>query len=1440
MSRRPRRSASSSASSLPTHREHVNFPSPPESPTASDAVSDTENPHNQRQFSPTLITDTSPKSSLSRSNNGSTASIRRGVPQKVRFPKDNNPNSHEVHLPTDDVTARSQPTSMPLALAPLSSSPLPWQTSPKMEWCGAAQQGRLIATVDRPDQRRRGGAGDGSELTSSSSPSSSSSSLDSEYGGEDDDGVLEMRPARRVFKDKGRAAQELGADLNIKFAPPQQAFPPTSASPASSFSSLSTIHSSSASLYSYPLPPELQFLLSIDTYKYLHMSDQRTPPISRDGSWQNLLSHASSAANGRMAAGAGPGPASGGNPTPGHTSFLLPSGPSSTSLYAPIRPTSLLNVMDATSENQDPFSDPEEDADAGRPGSSRAASATGTPSMPASAHIPRSNNSDSAMLASTGIGSRFFDIGLITPGGLAPGTAAGGMDGAGPGDARVPRSRQDPIERNDLESLGFSTTSLSAGNQHHARVASGANSSFNTNATNSPLLAPRDGPVDDHLEDRFDEKHPGGYPGRLQIWKLPKALTWGSKKKEPSEQQPMAGGDAGSHDIPLLELHSRLSQLASQKKKNVSFTDSTNPFTDPAAGGSSNATPEMTTEFAKSLVRAHSKHLHSGPGAGSSTNPADAPYAPAFISRPGSPNGYILAKSSRDSSLIAIPTTALFDDEKYHLAFNAARPADAAESANVENTTQNTNANKVIGNPQRPKLAHRPYSASQVTMNEPSTSGPSSNPVQPARTGTNDALSFEVRQPVFRPAENGAATSSAPPAGSSAATSAPAPSDNASSETIQEDQTVDRDEDYIPPPQHVRQGVLGSLLKLYNQQQQTGEYSDSNTTPDSVTPGPGTGAVTPTGAMTPTAGHARLPLLKAGSGSYENVQSAAGKEKQSGKLHKKKWSLGFKSANASTSSLGELIISSNNLLIPGSAKNSRSSLEGVFSKSPSGASSPPQQGAPARPKYGRQHSALEAIRKAQAERKRRKQYEVEEMRITLHIADVLQRQRFILRLCRALMLYGAPTHRLEEYMTMTSRALAIDGQYIYIPGCMIASFGDSTTHTSEMQLVRVVQGVNLSKLQAVHHVYKEVLHAKIRVETASRQIDALLKAPNRYPKWLVILIFALASACVGPFGFGATWIDMPICFFLGGIVGLLQIVVAPRSGLYNNVFEVTACVVVSFLGRAFGSIGTGDDRLFCFSALVQSSLALILPGYIICKFSLSFFLFSSFLTFLVCGALELQSRNIVAGSVRMFYAIIYSLLMSFGISLGAVIYGWIDSNASSVTTCPNQLDPLWRLLFVPLFTVGLALVNQASFGQLPVMVLVSGAGYAASYFSGKKLTNATELTSAVAALVIGILGNLHSRVGHGLAFAAMLPGIFVQVPSGVAVQGSLISGIVSANQIVSNSTSSNPEDNTGISLSSLSVGVAMIQISIGISVGLFLATLVVYPLGKKKSGLFTF
>lgn len=449
--------------------------------------------------------------------------------------------------------------------------------------------------------------------------------------------------------------------------------------------------------------------------------------------------------------------------------------------------------------------------------------------------------------------------------------------------------------------------------------------------------------------------------------------------------------------------------------------------------------------------------------------------------------------------------------------------------------------------------------------------------------------------------------------------------------------------------------------------------------------------------------------------------------------------------------------------------------------------------------------------------KRFKKRENQKLRITVHIADILQRQRFIIRMCKALMMYGAPTHRLEEYMIMTSRVLEIDGQFVYFPGTMIMAFGDAATRTSEVHLVKCAQGLNLSKLSDTHKIYKEVIHDLAGVEEATTKLEELIRKKNIYSPWSCVFLYGLGSATVCAWGFGGGWLDIPVTFVIGLLIGYLQFFLSPKSHLYSSVFEVAASIVVSFISRALGSIRGGN--IFCFGAIAQGALALILPGYII-----------------LCGSLELQSKNLVAGSVRMFYAIIYSLFLGFGITLGAALYGWVDHNATDAAVCSasHGLDDKWRILFVPLFSICLSLINQSRLSQLPVMTIITAVSYVATYFAGKHFADVTEFTAAIGAFIIGVLGNVYSRVGRGMAVSAMLPAIFVQVPGGIASKSSLLAGVDTANKITNSSSEVVPND-----VSSLSFGATMVEVSIGISVGLCAAALVVYPFGKQRTSLFT-
>lgn len=569
-------------------------------------------------------------------------------------------------------------------------------------------------------------------------------------------------------------------------------------------------------------------------------------------------------------------------------------------------------------------------------------------------------------------------------------------------------------------------------------------------------------------------------------------------------------------------------------------------------------------------------------------------------------------------------------------------------------------------------------------------------------------------------------------------------------------------DDYVPKPQQYRGGVLSALLKLQNAAQSESSRREAGH------------------------GHRRESSAGGASGSVSqgHTPSSSGASTPMKQKHMK-W---YKHKSHSTQTLENLIQVSNMLSNPAGGKASSG-----MSETPGTPGTP--GGRPTRPGLGRRTSSSRRFDL----RLGRPRLEHETIRIRDHIAEILIRQKYIIKLGKGLMLYGAPTHRLEEYLRMTSRVLEIEASFLYIPGCMLISFEDAATHTTEVKLLRTEQAVDLGKLQNIHEIYKEVIHDVIGVEEAILRLDEIAKAAKLYSRRHLILLYGLMSASVGPFAFSARWIDLPICFLLGCLVGTLHQVIAPKSDLYANVFEVFTAIVTSFLARAIGSIpnpskykdgpyGNGETYLFCFSAAAQSSIALILPGYIV-----------------LCASLELQSRSIVAGSIRMVYAIIYSLFLGFGITIGTVLFGVMYSAATSETTCSNPINKYWYFLFVPFTAFSLCMINQAKWKQLPIMLIISMSGYTANFWTSRYVSNA-QLSNTVGAFVVGLLGNLHSRLRHGLAVANMLPAIFVQVPSGLAAGGSLLAGLTSANSITNSTTGYYPNGTIAVNgTSSISV-----------------------------------
>jgi uncharacterized membrane protein YjjP (DUF1212 family) len=394
------------------------------------------------------------------------------------------------------------------------------------------------------------------------------------------------------------------------------------------------------------------------------------------------------------------------------------------------------------------------------------------------------------------------------------------------------------------------------------------------------------------------------------------------------------------------------------------------------------------------------------------------------------------------------------------------------------------------------------------------------------------------------------------------------------------------------------------------------------------------------------------------------------------------------------------------------------------------------------------------------------------------------------------------------------------------------------------------------------------------IEDGIYQLKEIASREPKHSDWFLFFIYGLAGIGIAPFAYGARFVDLPLCFILSVMLGFMQIKLVPRNRLYSMLFEVLAAIIFSFLGRMLGSIRNMEgDRVFCYGAVSEAAINLIQPGYWITN-----------------ACLELMNRQITTSGARLMYALVYALLLAYGVAVGSSLYGVIDHDAVSSTVCENQISPFWNLFFVPFFSAQVAILGGAKWSQLPAMVFICFSMYSAFFFSSRAARGSFTVGATAGGFTMGLLGNayarmgrrferflqglftrhstrpaishsgdnidtvdpdytatdstfksmkksLQSHIGYTCAAATMVPSMIVLVPSGLANRGSHLAGILAAESIVRNATGipTFPAVNSEVFTAALPIYLNVIQIGLSISVGLCISALAIYPFGKSRS-----
>ncbi|KAI8998096.1 hypothetical protein BC832DRAFT_566171 [Gaertneriomyces semiglobifer] len=368
-------------------------------------------------------------------------------------------------------------------------------------------------------------------------------------------------------------------------------------------------------------------------------------------------------------------------------------------------------------------------------------------------------------------------------------------------------------------------------------------------------------------------------------------------------------------------------------------------------------------------------------------------------------------------------------------------------------------------------------------------------------------------------------------------------------------------------------------------------------------------------------------------------------------------------------------------------------------------------------------------------------------------------QELLLDLCSALLAYGMASHRLEPLAQSLGDALGVSVQVYYLPTCILLQFSRPLLPGQrEHHIIKSRGGWDFGKLQPLHSVCKEIVRGRLSAEAAADSLETIKRRTSEWSELWIAAGYPLSAATSAIMFFHGTGWDALASGVLACVPAGMRLLANRFPSLWWT-YEIICCAIVSIIAAALSS-------RCCYSTLLLSSVVTLLPGYTV-----------------TASVVEIMTKNVISGAVRLCYTVVYLAGMAYGLTLPVILYNRTVGNGfnrkplNAEAACPAEqtiaVNHLWLIACVPLYIFSYNIYLKAPWRQWIVMTLVGTIGYAVGYLCKRVWESPPEVNAFMAAFAIGLSANAYSRWSDDLSFNAIVAGVFIQVPGSWGLRGML-------------------------------------------------------------------
>ena len=296
-------------------------------------------------------------------------------------------------------------------------------------------------------------------------------------------------------------------------------------------------------------------------------------------------------------------------------------------------------------------------------------------------------------------------------------------------------------------------------------------------------------------------------------------------------------------------------------------------------------------------------------------------------------------------------------------------------------------------------------------------------------------------------------------------------------------------------------------------------------------------------------------------------------------------------------------------------------------------------------------------------------------------AQALELQDFILALGKSQLAAGYPVDDVTSSLDAVARAYHRPDLAIFVlPNAVMI---DDPLVSRARVIPEGNETLRLDQAAEVHEIAMQARRGQLDLAEGTRELEEIPDKKPRFPAWLSILGYAIASAGFALVFRVSTW-GVVMAAVCGLFVGLLLAFTRHRPNLAPLVPPVAATVC------AFGvfSLASLLDQDVQPLRVVAAPLIALIPGAALTR-----------------ATQELASGHVISGASRLVASIVQILILSFGVLIGSLLAQVSPESFSDLT---DQRLPLWiAWLGAAVYALGQALAFNEPRGAIaPVIILL--------------------------------------------------------------------------------------------------------------------------------------